>query len=319
LINITADYDVVQTLAKELDQLPNLHNILKNGISAILYHEENDGAVKHNNLLSIIGFERTLNNPETIKKAEATSIPAEAKMAFVKEAEKKSEGAGGDDEVTEIKYVPVPAHLNEITANTKLVAISNDKSILPYFHLFGISYEFNSLSTSVKTLVEERLMGNNLVIIQAHLPKPEDPLTASLLGTIDEVTGALIARTDNIHLRVTLGPAFAGLPKESVLNPHHYQTSKLPEAVQSFIKKVEPIQIWQTLQAELDSTLKTEKSYFSLAIVFDTLARRVDRLDAFAKLNSIEGLSLIGYRTIRAPFFFREILFTLGKIPKFGA
>lgn len=322
-VNITGNYDVLSKHGEKLDsRLPSLSSLLSEGISVILCHEEGEITKNRFNLLSILGFGNTINDPEYISSLKTRSEDMKVREDFLGEDKYTGKGtaAADEDEIPEIKYIKLPRKLNEVAPSTNLLVITNDNELLPHLVKFEISYRLQNWdTTAVDNFTKENpLQRFHIVFLDCRLPD-DDTVSLQLLENLDKLLGTIKSSHENIQIRFTISPAFTAFNKDSVLYPNKLQLKEFPTGTQEMIKDILPIQIWETLQAEPNPEIHASKLFFSFGCTWDSIGRRIDTITQFKSLNKEDTLQLIGNKTIRGEFFFREILFTLGKIPKYGS
>eukprot|EP01017_Pseudomicrothorax_dubius_P019506 TRINITY_DN2145_c0_g2_i1.p1 TRINITY_DN2145_c0_g2~~TRINITY_DN2145_c0_g2_i1.p1 ORF type:complete len:323 (-),score=84.69 TRINITY_DN2145_c0_g2_i1:62-1030(-) len=308
---VRAEGDVLEQFGGQLEACPTLKDTLRSGSTAVLVGQETPGG--KDVLFSFLGFERTLSLPETA--GSIVEVEDEAKTFTATKKAQAGAGPADDEENVEIKYVKHPNSFEEVCSGVNALVLTNDVRAKARLNRFQVSFaviQSTATAEDVKARIASGFDATALVVLDVHLTSEN---AAAALAIADAVVAANIER----HVRLVVGPSFTSFARADVLNLPALALAKVPEKTRGLLAGVVPPQIHSFLQADSDTEFTPEKAFFALGVTFDRHGCRRDAVESFLQLSSPTSLHDVSGRAIRGEFFLREILFTLGKLPKFGA
>ena len=280
---------------------PLLNKVIEEGNSTLVVDENNIS--KEHPLISICSFGQTYKDGFSSDSKVSEGTP----RVFAKAVTEKKKG-GDDEEVIEVKYIAQPKKLSELTDASIFVATNSEKAAT-FCEQVEISYLYNK---ELKLRLEEIGSADLLII---HL-KVEETQRNEILAWIEES----IKTVDPEFLRVCFAPFGSSIPIGQLIEKHTEQIASKNENIKSAIQGIVPNQTWQYYKGK--PVLENISSLKS-ALLMITNRKELNRADTIKSINDYSNptdcVSRFGGKVIHSFGLLREILFELGKLPKFGA
>jgi len=301
LLFLIEGLDVTQKASQDNKPFPLLDKIIEEGNSTLVVDENN--IAKEYPLISICSFAQTYKDGFSSDSKVSEGTP----RIFTKAVIEKKKG-GDDEEVIEVKYIEQPKKLSELTEASIFVATNSEKAA-SFCEQVEISYLYNKEGK----LKLEEIGSPDLLII--HL-KVGETQRNEILALVEES----IKTIDHEFLRVCFSPFGSDLPISQLIEKHTEQLGSKEENIKSAIQGIVPKQTWQYYRGKM---VLENASCLKSALLMITNRKELNRADTIKNiedyLNVAECVPRLGGKAIHSLGLLREILFELGKLPKFGA
>jgi len=296
-----------QTFDEKADNFTHLNKIVSEGNTTFLTN--NEKIFQSYPLVSILTFGQTFENGFEFS---GTVKENELRVFQAKVENKKSDA---DDEIIEVKYIQKPTKWAEVSNNLFAIVVTNSKKIADFCELIELSYYYDTKSLSEDEILSKLADQKVIDLLILHNCNPSSLKQEELLEGLNK---AVEVSLNNANFVKILFTSFAKNVDSKLIFQKHLKQLEEDEKKKQLLMDLIPNQTWQYNRGEL---VHQSGEGFSLMLLA-TYKKNQNRTDSIKKLSdysNVNNYSSIGGNIIVSSGFLREIMFELGKLPKFGA
>ena len=286
---------------------PSLNQIIEEGNSTVVVDENR--VAKEDPLISICSFSQTFKDGFSVNNKVSEGTP----RVFSKAVTEKKKG-GDDEEVIEVKYVSHPQKLSELTDASIFVATNSERAA-SFCDQAEISYLFNKERVNLESIVNNLNEVKSIDLLIIHLKTEESQRNETLTWLEESVKSSV----EHEFLRICFSPFGDSLQIGQLVNKHTEQLNSKNEKAKALIQDIVPTQTWQYYKGK---PVLENANVLQSGLLMITNRKELNRADTIKNLEdylNIDSIARFGGKVIHSFGVLREILFELGKLPKFGA
>jgi len=301
----------------KLDTYSNLNKALKEGSSVILLDKKPKSA-NLSPLISLLWFNETLANGISF---DGTILENQLKIFDTsKTTSQEKQGTNDEDENTGVKFLRKPKTISEIS-DAKICIVTQSEDIAKFAEVAEINYIFEKdSSTSFDSLLEEvsaKLNGLDLAILHLDVKGKSLESAEKTLAFLDVCVGKHL---NTSSLKIIYSLFAEKTPVSEITGIHREQLKNFDSEIRSLVEKIIPRQSWEYTQGEVNDLFVEDKENLRFCLCnYHAKINRTDKITSFEMLKDKASWSKIGGNIIWIAGLLREIMFELGKFPKFGA
>ena len=292
--------------SQEKPDFPSLNKVIAEGNSTLIIDENQIS--KTNPLISVLSFAKTFSEG-----VDANVKVQEDSLRIFEGPKIIKENKGGDDEeIIEVKYISHPKKLSEIT-DASVVVVTDSEKAAKFCELSEINYFYQKNGYSIEEARKKIERPVDLLILHREATESK---RIEVLNWIEDFVNK--ASFDYDLLRIIFSPFGESLSKEKLLERHREQNSS-SEDVQNALKSIVPVQTWQYYRGKVTLNEVKQIENVMLMITNRKELNRADTIKSISDYTLEDNIGKFGGKVIHSFGVLREILFELGKLPKFGA
>ena len=299
-----------------LSNFTNLNKALSEGSSTILVDAKKSNE-KISPLVSLLWFDQSFQNETNFQgKVEEDSL----KTFKPNKNLINSNGSNNDDnENIEVKFLRNPSKFSEIS-DIKVCIWTNNEQIATFSEFAEISYYYSTKETyqfdKFFSNYQDEANGLELAIINLNLANFSDENINIGLKFIDEF---LFQNIGESYLKLIFSPFGVKFDVDDVIQKNKLQIKDYDSKIKNAIESIIPNQTWQYTKGEKNDLFTNYKDLRFCLNITHSKINRTDKIDHFSLFKDKENWSKMGGGIIWIAGLLREIMFELGKFPKFGA
>jgi len=288
---------------------PVLNKVITEGNSTLIVDENK--VSETNPLISILSFARTYTNGFE----ENVSVQEGSLRIFEGNQAAKKNQSGDDEEVIEVKYISHPKKLSEITEASVFIVTDSEKAAR-FCEVSEINYLYQRNGYDINE-VRKQIGTDRIVDLLILHREVKESLRIETLNWIENFFNKASFEYD--LLRIIFSPFGKSLSADKLIEKHEEQINSSQQEIQGALKSIVPLQTWQYYRGKVALNDVNKIESVMLMITNRRELNRADEIQNIKDYASEDNTSKFGGKVIHSFGVLREVLFEIGKLPKFGA
>jgi hypothetical protein len=345
ILNVETENDTLIEDNSKWCELDRFTKTLNEGISTILIRHKQPGLSFRSSLASLLGFAHSLEdfdkedvfqkgkNLEEVKDylsknkpegywekadnspfSEQVTQPLFRRFPLVKLSIE-------EESLSEVIYIERPRKYAEISYNVKAIVVSNNiRNILLCDHIeLDYIYQdtFEAKGFDFHECIEFLKERYDLIIFD--LIEHNKQGSASLFPSLKKYEDVLLKISDDICYYVAVSPFAKDVNPNDIIDLWKLSDESSDKKYIKLAERLRPRQTWEYLNGEINEKFRLAEKDFLYLFFYESTGSRRDEIKGFEMLLRKQNWNKLGNKLINCNVFFREIVFKLGKLPKFGA
>lgn len=293
------------------DDLRVFHRLLSHSSKSVITKTK-----AHSSLVNILGFTKSLSEGQ---KAISSSLPDR-----VLTEKSGSQGASLDEDVTEVKTVTHPKKVQEILSGARAFLLTTNQLSKGFANEASLDYIFSPGCTESTSFLKDFLAKEPSVlkdydVVFVEMEELSKNGVEKGVLVLEQTLQWVIAENHRLYicfenlLNSRTIPEIEKLREKSLLTKDAILRDEI-------IQKVLPLQTSHYFMGnEEKEASPVEETKPAFVLFYAENSCRMDGLVSIKEIEKDENLRKVSGGVIKAEYFLREILFKLGKLPKFGA